>query len=421
MTVKFFVVSFITEFIVRILMLYSFTGFYGKKIKCNLKKIITILLTCTIISLNSYYNLFNLKIFLTFALITITTKVVFEIKLFDAIKVVLLYAITSISIEILLSILFVITKIDSFILLNEYLLLKFLFSIMEILLVILILTNKKIIKSIKKIDYLLKTKKDLKYLLLISFVVMSILLIVLSKSLNDLYIISLSIIIAILLVIIINMYINFVYNIEVLKEKNVILKESYKANNYMVEEYRFMKHNLYNELVSLDIVLPKKYHSTLKSLINKYNSNSNIILDISNIPDGLLGVIFLKQKEAEKHKIDFYVDSNCNFTGIEEDYIELCNCISILIDNSIEACKSLKKSAIAISLKNYNNVFEFTIRNNYANTININSIGKKNYSTKQVKSGLGLFYLNKKSNNNLKTSFKIIDNLFEVKLLYIKK
>ena len=56
--------------------------------------------------------------------------------------------------------------------------------------------------------------------------------------------------------------------------------------------------------------------------------------------------------------------------------------------------------------------------NIFNNKIDLNKISKKNYSTKEIKSGIGLYYISKINNNNIDVKYKIINNLFIFKIIY---
>ena len=51
----------------------------------------------------------------------------------------------------------------------------------------------------------------------------------------------------------------------------------------------------------------------------------------------------------------------------------------------------------------------------------MNRIGTKDYSTKNRKSGIGMYYIEKNNNPNIKTKFEIINNLFVSTIIYTTK
>lgn len=56
--------------------------------------------------------------------------------------------------------------------------------------------------------------------------------------------------------------------------------------------------------------------------------------------------------------------------------------------------------------------------NKFSNKINLNEIGNKDYSTKNRNSGLGLNYISKIKNKNIKTNIQIVNNLFIASIEY---
>ena len=104
----------------------------------------------------------------------------------------------------------------------------------------------------------------------------------------------------------------------------------------------------------------------------------------------------------------------------EKDYIDLCNILGILIDNAIDASILTKNKIIEININETKEYTDIKMLNTFVNSIDLNNIGKKNYSTKEYKSGIGLNYIKNVKNNNIKVNFSIINNLFITNIKYIK-
>ena len=85
----------------------------------------------------------------------------------------------------------------------------------------------------------------------------------------------------------------------------------------------------------------------------------------------------------------------------------------ILIDNGIDACVNNNDSKIILlEIFNEKKKLHFKIVNPFNNIIDTNKIGDKNYSTKAIKSGIGLNYISNIKNKNIKIHRKIINNIF---------
>ena len=104
----------------------------------------------------------------------------------------------------------------------------------------------------------------------------------------------------------------------------------------------------------------------------------------------------------------------------ENDFVDLCDTIGILIDNAIEASKDLNKIFL-LDVNDINNNIEITITNSFINKIDTTEIGNKNYSTKNKKSGLGLNYIKRINNERIKVKLSIINDLFITKIIYKAK
>ena len=61
-------------------------------------------------------------------------------------------------------------------------------------------------------------------------------------------------------------------------------------------------------MFALKSTLSKKEQEKINEIIQKYNNNYNWISNLSEIPEGLQGLIFIKQKEAKEKNIDIVCD-----------------------------------------------------------------------------------------------------------------
>ena len=106
-----------------------------------------------------------------------------------------------------------------------------------------------------------------------------------------------------------------------------------------------------------------------------------------------------KYNVALEKKIKMNIEIMCSLQEIKEDIYEITRILGILIDNAIEAadeCKDQRQIYIQI-LKDYKeNQNIFIIENTYNDkNINLQDIYKKNFTTKEHNSGLGLWKVKK--------------------------
>jgi hypothetical protein len=209
-----------------------------------------------------------------------------------------------------------------------------------------------------------------------------------------------------------------------LKVKNDCLESNLLSSKHSLDDYQLLKHNLLNDLNIIKCAKLEDKNSLIDKLIAKYNKDSSLINDISNMPDGIQGIIYSKIKLLQKGNILFYISNGVpeNFiNNSTQIYYDLCEAISICLDNAIEAVLETDKKIIYFnSYSKSNGIYQFDIINTFSNAINIDKLGQKNYSTKNRNSGIGLSYLfGKKS--TLKIKISIVDDLFQTSIFVKEK
>lgn len=206
--------------------------------------------------------------------------------------------------------------------------------------------------------------------------------------------------------------------IEKLEAKNKELNNSYKASSTAMEQFRELKHNLKNDLFSIKGVFPKEKQVLLNNILMKYNSNYDWLNNITDIPEGLQGIIFIKKLEAEKQKVKLNVNYNSKKNIEEKDFLDICDILGIYLDNAIEASVENGEKLIVLDIRDYNNTMIIKVINKFSNNVNLNEIGNKDYSTKNRNSGLGLNYIKNIKNKNINTKMQIVNNLFIASIEY---
>jgi len=252
----------------------------------------------------------------------------------------------------------------------------------------------------------------------ITIIFLNIITNLLTKNLNNRYIVFLAISSILFIILCYNIIINDKYHISELKELNNNLKLSHKAYSSTIDECRELKHNLKNDLLTIKSLIPNKYQDCINELLLKYNKKYEWISKIDDIPEGIQGVIYLKSNEAKKKKIKMYIDVKDNIKEINKDYFSLCSVLGIVLDNAIENCSKSKGKTISVFIKNIGNELNIEVINVFSNKVDLDKIGNKNYSTKKIKSGIGLNYIKKLRKKNLSVNYNIINNLFITKIHY---
>ena len=408
---------FLGYLIPEILMVYIIIFFYKQvsllKPEINLKTMLLLFLLTISAIFNNYYNLISLRFFTSILIVILIIKSVFKTNIKDAIYYTLFYSILSMAVELILTIILLL-NMPNINVLNNSILAKGILSFIHTIIMYYLLLNEKVLSIIRKTKDLINIKK----IFILIIIILDIVVVYRCYVLNNLIILILSIIISVFILLTIRVIINDKYNIKVLMDRNNILKNSYKAYANTIEECREFKHNIRNELYAVKGKLPKKDQEIINNIITKYNKNYEWITKIDEIPEGLQGIIYLKQAEAKQYKIQMIINTTKKINVMDDDYIDLCETIGILLDNAMEASKNLKLKVIDVTILSKQNQLCITIKNRFKNIVDVNKIGKKNYSTKEYKSGIGLNYIKNLNNIKIKVNFNIINDLFVAKISY---
>lgn len=387
------------------------------RIKGNLKLIIIVIFVSLLIFINNNYNFTSLRLLVSLFIEFILFYTYFKDSIKETIYRTIIILLFTATIELIIA-LIIPTSISNYIL-NDFIIGKLILSIIVFKISDLLTNIEKIKNYINKLYNLISKKIFLKVILLIVILIIDFSLYLrINKFTYSFITITTNLIyICITLCEIIKNNIN----IEKLNAKNKELISAYETYRESFDKYRELKHNLKNDLLSLKSCIKKDKQIILNELIKKYNENTSWINDITKVPEGIQGIIYLKKVEAEKKKIELIVNNKSKLRIREKDYIDICDSIGILIDNAIEAAETSKTKNILIDIFDKDNTLNIKVINCFNNAINADDIGKKNYSTKKRKSGIGLYYLKKLNNKNIKIKNSIINNLFFVTITYYAK
>lgn len=91
-------------------------------------------------------------------------------------------------------------------------------------------------------------------------------------------------------------------------------------------------------------------------------------------------------------------------------YNVLIEKLVLCLDNAIEASLNSKSKLVIINLYDDDNSIYIEIKNSFANTIDVDNLGNLNYSTKGKKRGLGLFSILR--DNEASVNIKLVNNYF---------
>lgn len=212
---------------------------------------------------------------------------------------------------------------------------------------------------------------------------------------------------------------------------NRALKLENEKNKQLLDNIRVFKHDYSNTICSLGGYISLNDMKGLKKFYSKLTEDLTTINNLQTINNVLINEPSLYNLFASKHKIiiknklrfDFY--STINYKKLYISAYELSKILGIFIDNAIEAAKLTNEKEIFISCETLKNKKQqFIIKNSYNNKdINIDKIYKKGYSSKEIKSGLGLWEVSNiiKDNPNLTLSTEKDSKYFIQKLTISNK
>ncbi len=232
---------------------------------------------------------------------------------------------------------------------------------------------------------------------------------------NTTYFLFIILLLFMLFVIIISIKLYYV-NV-VMKYNNINLEKKNTEYYKYINEFKLYKHNIKYQLYAVKKYGNKKVNNIIDGLIDNNSKELAYIENLKNVPDCFLGLIADRLSMCQVSSTKILIENNFTSDKLkkikEKDYVLLCEALGNALTNAIEAIPA-KDGIIYIIFREKDGVQSIEIINNFNNDINIDSIGKINYSTKNRASGYGLFSM--LDNQKLKCTIDIKNNLFIVKI-----
>ena len=415
--------EYVGSYIIVIVSVMTYVFAYQKisdlKLNITVPKILLVLIVAIITMLNNIYNLYFYKLIVGFLMVYLTCRLWFKNKPKPTFYYSVIIVFFEIIAELLLCILYQIWfgSLDA---LNSSYVAKSSLTIIMSITTYFILCIPALKRVINKLGAVLISKISNEIIMFIVIIVINLLSmqIGLDYRNNLVYIISIVVITVVSALIFIILKNN--YAKEKLKIKSDFLYENVKNYENIVDDYRELRHNLNYDFLAIRSVANKQTQQLIDEKIKKYHNNYDWISDIGKIPKGLQGVLYIKLYEIKNKNL--YVELNTNLnknvstTLPVKKYSILCDALGITIDNAIEAAQNSNEKSIYINIVEDNNSIKIRIMNTFKNLIDVDKIGKKNYSTKVIKSGIGLNYINNLSKKSINIKKEIINNVFIVSL-----
>ena len=192
-------------------------------------------------------------------------------------------------------------------------------------------------------------------------------------------------------------------------------------DNYgkFLDDYKIYKHNINHKLSAMKSYGNKKINALIDDLLQEETNFSIKNNELYNIPNGIKGIVARKLYNKDYNILINNKIKKDPFSKLEaRSFNSISECIGIALDNAIEASQETEDPIIIMDLFEDNNNLYLKIGNNYCNSIDLDNIGNKYYSTKNRGSGLGLFSI--KQNKLVKEKIEIINDFYYIEL-QIKK
>lgn len=298
---------------------------------------------------------------------------------------------------------------------------------------IIFIKIKLVKESLTKFIEICEKRKNLEIIAFISLLIvsLSIILYMISQNyvLNEYFMLNIVGIMMLLMLTLI--FFKEKYDKEIVISNYDQLFEYVKTFEEWIDNENVNIHESKNQLATLRDMVKNN-----KKAVNYIDNIINETMDLKStnngklkyIPKGgLKGLLLYKITIAEKYNISLLVDvspnvsSALNKLNVEEIKI-LCRLVGIFFDNAIEAAVESEDRKMTCEIYISKKVLNIVITNSYGGKIEINKIGNKNYSTKGVNRGKGLYLANKFSQKAkiFQLENRVINDFYVQKILVNK-
>jgi len=396
-----------------LMQMYSYSKISNKPFKIDsISKIITIILTIIIFSINIYYNYIFSKLIISLILTIVSNYAIFREELIKCVMKSSIYFILISIIDLAVSAIILLTPFINMVQFDSSSIFKFVYSFIVYIIVFIIMSINKLRVFTDKI----MKKAPIIGTILLIIILLSLMLIIYKNVIilkdKEMYVVNIILLLcfgAIIALVIFNNYKN-----ELLKEKQNILLDFITNYEILIDKHRKKTHEIHNDLLILKSIENKdnnKYNYEIDNLINKYSKSTNTYKNMHKLPKGLKGVLHFKIYDIKNKKIKLEMEISSKVmkpleNSIKNDYVDVAKVLSILLDNAIEASEKSKQKEIFIDFIDKKDEMLIYIENTYKGNIDMNKIYNEKYSSKGKGRGFGLSILkniiDKKTNLELK-------------------
>jgi two-component system, LytTR family, sensor histidine kinase AgrC len=422
------VINLIAILYMLIIEIYVVKTISKKNIIYSLYNLLILIIIIFFYYINGKYNYSISKNIVYIFLYFIINYIFFKNTLYQTFILTIFYYIIGAFFEIFLSII-LFSPYKDIIQFDSNYILKFLYTILVGLFLILVFKIPKLKKHIREFYYILENFND--KLILISMIIVLIAINMLNvnnarniSSINYFYSIILLIILVILEIILFKQYLKILL---VEKNNEALLNFMIKYEK-IIDNDKMNRHEMLNNLIILKSYRNEdinKFNETINMLIKKYDNNDlKYFNNVCDLPYGIKAVIYYKFYDMKDKGLNVNLliskDSKKLLKSFDGDlYYLVSKILGILLDNASEASIKSNDKEISVDIYTENKMLIIEIANTTKNKVNLDLISKKHYSSKGKNRGLGLHIADiviKKSNNKLDLEFNQINNTFIAKL-----
>lgn len=385
------------------------------KLKINIKNIVIILITSVLVFINNSYD----NLWLKFICIPITSCISYKLLYKDNFKKIIITYIflfgTTILIEIIFSNIFnVVGFINNYAMVLSYTISKIILSTL-ISVLQLILVSVKIINKISKQIINFFNNINVVSILYLLFIPCYILGMINIENFANKGSMKLIMLLCILFLLLFSLVIKSKTKEEYLKKYNKKLIDYNEKYGQFLDEYKIYKHNIKHKLAGIKTYGNKKVNELIDDLLEEETTFSIKNNELYNIPNGIKGIVAEKLYSTN---INVIIDNKVKgdpFSRLKpREFNSISESIGICLDNALEASEETIDPVIVMDLyEDKKNIF-VKIGNNFINSIDIEEIGSKYYSTKNRGSGIGLFSIIQ--NKKIKEKISIINDIYYIEL-----
>lgn len=165
----------------------------------------------------------------------------------------------------------------------------------------------------------------------------------------------------------------------------------------LYENIQSQKHDFLNILFAIKGYVEgqqwKEFKRLYQSIVNDYAQSrlEGFLNSLNRIEHpGLKGILGYKLSHAQTLGLNIRLDIATPITIRRIDPLVLCRIVGILTDNAIEAAAESREKEIHIAMESDGLYTSIIISNTYGQKPDLSHIGKRGYSTKGEKRGIGL-------------------------------